>query len=72
MIITDDTKRRELYWALRSRIITNDEMKQVEELGVNLVIATGEGFFRLEKERELNDALLQQFRMRIEAERAKK
>jgi len=63
---------RKLYWALRSRIISDDEMRRVEEFGVYLVIEWSVPFLRPEKEQELNAALLQQFRMRLEAERAKK
>lgn len=59
-----ETDRRNLFWALRSRVLTEDEMKRVDQYGSSLNIDLGVSFYRLEKSRELNEALLQQARLR--------
>jgi hypothetical protein len=59
-----DTRRRNLYWALRSRLLTDEEMAQVASWGSSLNIDSGVCYSADEKARELNDALLQQFRFR--------
>jgi hypothetical protein len=56
--------RRELWWALRSRPLTDDEMAEVKQIGIYLTVGDGESFKEEEKMRELNDALLQQYRLR--------
>jgi hypothetical protein len=72
MKLTADRERhrRDLYWALRSRILTDDEMKEVEQYGDYLNIEPMVSYSSDEKKRELNDALLQQFKLRLAAERA--
>ena len=57
--------RCDLYWALRSRILTSDEFKEVIQYGSSLNIDLDTPFCSEEKTRELNDALLQQFKMRL-------
>lgn len=59
-----ETARRNLLWALRSRVLAEDEMKRVDQYGSSLNIDPGVSFYRLEKSRELNEALLQQARLR--------
>jgi hypothetical protein len=56
--------RRELWWALRSRTLTDDEMAEVKQMGIYLTVGDGQPFKEEEKMRELNDALLQQYRLR--------
>jgi hypothetical protein len=64
--------KRDLYWALRSRVLTTAEMKRVERYGIYLVLSPMQAFKEDEKQRELNDALLQQFRLRVARDEAKK
>lgn len=82
-----EARRRVLLWAARSRVLSAEEMGEVEQLGIKLVIemlppsyrpndlaryleggsielGRSECYRREEKERELNDVLLQQFRLR--------
>lgn len=59
-----EKSRRDLYWALRSRILTDEEMARVASYGDSLVIEQMESYDPAGKQKELNDALLQQFRMR--------
>jgi hypothetical protein len=63
-----EQSRRDLYWALRTRVLTIEEMKQVEGLGIYLVVATNGSYNPVEKEAELNAALLQQFKLRLAEE----
>lgn len=59
--------RKDLYWALRSRILTDEEMDEVAQYGDSLCIEPMVSYYPAEKKQELNDALLQQFRMRQKA-----
>jgi hypothetical protein len=65
-------RKSELFWALRSRVLTLAEMEEVEQHGDSLNIVPCWPYMKSDKDRELNDALLQQFRLRMAAERAKK
>lgn len=56
--------RRDLFWALRSRVLTNAEMAEVSSYGDQLNIECGVSYMPGEKSIELNAALLQQFRIR--------
>jgi hypothetical protein len=56
--------RIDLYWALRSRVLTGDEMTQVLGYGLELVIQRNTPYMPNEKHEELNLALAQQFRLR--------
>ena len=56
--------RRELFWALRSRVLTDKEMAEVGEYGRSLNIEPMVCYKQEDKDKELNAALLQQFRMR--------
>lgn len=66
-----ERRKRDLHWACRSRIVTSDEMDEIEKYGVDLIIQFNVPFNRGEKEREFNDLLLQQFRLRCEADKVK-
>jgi hypothetical protein len=56
--------KKDLYWALRTRPLTDAEMVEVEQEGIMLITPTGVPYNEAEKERELNDALLQQYKIR--------
>jgi hypothetical protein len=67
-----DKARRELFWALRSRVLTLAEMDQVKMYGKFLNVEEGVPYMQAEKDAELNAALLQQFNLRLAAEKAEK
>lgn len=56
--------RRNLYWALRTRVLTDEEMGRVASLGISLCIEPMTPYREIDKIRELNEALLQQFKLR--------
>lgn len=64
-----DRHRRDLFWALRSRILTDTEMDEVARYGDDLNIESFVPYSPQEKMREMNDALLQQFKLRAAAKR---
>lgn len=66
-----EQQRCDLYWALRSRVLTDQEMQQVEEYDYRLTIGDNP-YNELEKRREFNDALLAQFKLHLAFERAQK
>jgi hypothetical protein len=66
-----EQSRRDLYFALRSRVLTEEEMGRVAALGVHLVLDPFEVHTDLDKQKELNAALLQQFQLRAIAAKAK-
>lgn len=57
-------KRHRLMWAMRSRVLTDEEMALVERYGTRLNIDMGVNYKEEEKRKELNDLLFQQFRLR--------
>lgn len=67
-----DKKHDDLYWALRTRVLTDDEMAQVRRSGTALLMHGGETYSVSELEREFNGALLLQFQMRLVAEEHKR
>jgi hypothetical protein len=60
-----EAHRRALFWALRSRVLTDDEMREVTQYGDGLNIDTGMPYYAADKAKELNEALLQQQRLRL-------
>ncbi len=62
--------KRRLGFALISRVITDQEMAQVEREGPDLYVERGETYNEAEKVAEFREALLQQFKMRDIANRA--
>jgi hypothetical protein len=54
----------ELVFALRSRVLTDQEMAEVKVQGVNLLIRPNTPYYQEEKDREFNELLLQQARLR--------
>src|SRR3984885_5981848 len=67
-----EARRTNLYWALRSRVLTDEEMAEVETYGRYLNIQPMTPYSAHEKELDLNAALLQQFRLREIAKAANK
>lgn len=71
-----EKERSDLYWALRTRVLTTKEMDEVQKRGSSLVSPMCWSWCgadnRVEEEKIFNDALLQQFRLRIAAEKAEK
>ena len=65
-------QRKELYFALRSRVLTLEEMEKVESMGYTLVTNESECYKVDEAKAEFSAALLQQFKMRLAAEYAAK
>lgn len=53
-----------LAFALVSRVITDEEMREVESLGIDLYTRTGQAYYEKDLRERLNGALLQQFRLR--------
>ena len=68
----EEAHRANLYWALRSRVLNDEEMAEVERYGSSLNIQLMVSYSPHEKEMELNNALLQQFRLREIAKAANK
>jgi hypothetical protein len=60
-----EATRKALYWALRSRVLSDEEMAQVDRYGDQLNIDLGKSYMPTDKARELNDALAQQMRLRM-------
>lgn len=64
----EQSKKDALVWACRSRILTEDEMKEVGRLGIQLFIrmngGMSQGYSERDLEQRLSDLLLQQFRLR--------
>jgi hypothetical protein len=71
----DQHRKSELFWALRSRVLTESEMKDVEDQGDRLNTPMACSGMTISypgdnerRKRELNDALLAQFRLRRAAD----
>lgn len=56
--------RRDLYFALRSRVLSDVEMARVAEMGTELVEDGDECYRQSDVDRAFNEALLQQFKLR--------
>lgn len=56
-------KRRALYWALQTRVLTDDELQEAEQYGYSLNIDMGVPFREADKRRDLQDAWFQQRRL---------
>lgn len=65
-----EAKRSRLYFALRTRVLTTEEWGEVIKYGDRLNIDSGRGYYAEEKSRELNNAYLQQFLLRMSAMKA--
>ena len=62
-----EQRKLDLYFALRTRVLTDEEWAQVVEHGDHLNISSLQPYFATEKMKELNDAYLQQFKLRLAA-----
>jgi len=62
-------EKRDLAFALVSRVLTTKEMEQVKNYGIDLYTQDMVPYNDLEVTKKLNDALLQQFKLRIAAEK---
>lgn len=60
----DEERKRELIFALRSRVLTDEEMAEVASYDISLVITPNVSYMREEKDKYFNDLLLQQFKLR--------
>lgn len=67
-----EERRRALYYALRSRVLTDEEMQTVESYDYRICVSMYTSFMPEDKNREFNEALLQQFKLRLAAERSAK
>ena len=63
-----ERSRADLYWALRTRVLTIEEMQQVRNWDYSLVEASGGPYDAQQLKREFLDALYQQFKMRLDSE----
>ena len=68
----DQASRRALYFALRSRVLTDEEMARVIAFDYHLVIEHDVTYREQEKRDEFSAALLQQFKLRLSAHAAAK
>lgn len=64
--------KSELYWALRSRVLTDAEMKEVEQMGSSMLTHPMQPYMPEDVDKQFNAALLAQFRLRVAAFEAKK
>lgn len=64
-----EAHRVDLYWALRTRLLTKAEMKEVQEYGYDLTVRMSgnmsDSFNEAEKRREFNEALMGQARLQL-------
>lgn len=69
--VSEAKKKSELYWALRTRVLTDAEMAEVEQYDYNLLTRTMEPYMPSEVKAEFNQALLIQYKIRDIAHRAR-
>lgn len=62
--VQHEQRRRDLYWALRTRILTPEEMEEVRQRDYLLAVQLGVPFYEKDKREEFNNALLMQYKMR--------
>lgn len=59
-----ETRRRELIFALQSRVLTDAEMETVQSWDYHILVRDCEPYFEHEKRRQFADLLFAQFRIR--------
>lgn len=64
-----ESARRELHWALLTRVLTDEEMQRVKEWGYQLCVGKGQSYFQPQKVMEFQNALLIQYQIRDIANR---
>lgn len=62
-------RRRDLFWAIRTRILTVDEMDEIRYMGPWGLAELGRSYGLGELETQYNELLLNQFYMRLSVER---
>lgn len=67
-----EERRKNLIFALQSRLLTADEMADVQAWGYHILIRDNVPFFEDEKRRQFADLLFAQFRIRAAVEKAEK
>ncbi len=60
-----EAPKRELWWTLRTRALTDEELQRVREVGYGLCIDTRYPYNEHEKRMEFNAALAEQARIRL-------
>lgn len=65
-----EVKRRDLIFALQSRVLTDAEMEQVQSWDYHLLVRDGVPFFEHDVRRQFSDLLLAQFKIRQAAKTA--
>lgn len=63
----EENRRRDLWWALRSRVLNDEEMEQVRSYGEHLNVREMVSYNATEKALELNDALHKQALLQLAA-----
>ena len=66
-IAESQQKQTDLWWALRTRPLSDEEMAEVKNYGAWLNLFTNETYRQEEKTKELNDALARQWEMQAKA-----
>lgn len=62
-----EQRKAALRFALISRVLTDAEMAEVEDHDFSLMVDDGVPYMETEKRQQFNDALLQQFKLRMAA-----
>lgn len=61
---TEDNHKKSLAYALQTRVLSADEMNEVDQYGMCLFIRNMQSYTPLEIQKEFNEAILQQYRLR--------
>lgn len=69
-IRAEETRNSKLFFALRSRVLTDEEMADVADLDYRILVKMGQPFRKDEVMRMFSEALLQQFKIRAVAHRS--
>lgn len=59
-----EQEREDLIWALRTRVLTPAELQRVRDWGWSILIRPMQGYYETEVQKQFNDLLLQQERLR--------
>lgn len=65
MINMDYARADELLWAIKVRILTPEEMREVRAIGHQLIVRNGVPYFEADIKAEFNALLIGQFNMRL-------
>lgn len=68
----EQQRKNDLLFACRTRVLTDDEMGEIEKMGINILVGMNGGWSHPyrpdELERRLDELFLQQFKLRLAAE----